>query len=93
MTAPSRKRQTAGCDDRPLHGFGDVGPAIAAADWKPRVCGNPEKRLAAAFVAMGRDYGGPVFADILMHVVFTELQAALTAPAAHSGIEQSAEAE
>jgi hypothetical protein len=43
---------------RPLHMFGDIGPAIAEADYKPRISGNPEVTLAAAFILMKRDYGG-----------------------------------
>jgi hypothetical protein len=38
--------------------FGDIGPAIAEADYKPRISGNPEVTLAAAFMLMKRDYGG-----------------------------------
>jgi hypothetical protein len=38
--------------------FGDIGPAIAEADYKPRISRNPEVTLAAAFILMKRDYGG-----------------------------------
>ncbi|WP_420971603.1 hypothetical protein [Bradyrhizobium sp. B120] len=100
MVATHTKREKAEPNDdrgpggqRSLHMFGDVGPPIEAPDWRPRICGNPEERLAAAFLAMGRDYGGPLSADIVVHAVFKELHAVLTAPAAHSGIEATAEVE
>ena len=68
-----KKREKAERDDdrrlRPLHVFGDVGPAIAEADYQPRVYGVPEHGLAAAFIRMGRDYGGPVSPDFVMHAV------------------------
>jgi hypothetical protein len=54
-----RKREKAERDDdrrlRPLHMFGDIGPAIAETDYKPRICGNPEETLAAAFIPMMLD--------------------------------------
>jgi hypothetical protein len=45
---------------RPLHMFGDIGPAIAEADYKPITVRNPEEDLAAIFALLGRDYGGPL---------------------------------
>lgn len=48
---------------KPLHMFGDIGPAIADADYQPRIYGNPEQSLATAFIKMKRDYGGPLPAD------------------------------
>lgn len=59
-------------DDRraiPLHKFGNVGRAIAEPDYKPRICGNPEETLAAAFIRMKRDYGGPLPADFVLRAV------------------------
>ena len=58
------KRENAERDDdrplRPLHMFGDIGPAIAEADYKPIVVQkDPEQSLAVAFLKLGRDYGGP----------------------------------
>jgi hypothetical protein len=44
----------------PLHMFGDIGPAIGEADYRPRIYGNPETILAAAFLKMKKDYGGPL---------------------------------
>jgi hypothetical protein len=45
---------------RPGHVFRDPGPPIAEADYRPRISGNPEQILAAAFIKLGRDYGGPL---------------------------------
>jgi hypothetical protein len=56
-----RRAERERADDRrlrPLHMFGDIGPAIAEADYKPRISRNPEVTLAAAFILMKRDYGG-----------------------------------
>lgn len=50
-------------DDRrfePKRMFHDVGPAIAEADYQPRVYGIAEQTLATAFIKMKRDYGGPL---------------------------------
>jgi hypothetical protein len=38
--------------------FHDIGPAIAEADYRPPIYGNPEDILAAAFAEMKQDYGG-----------------------------------
>jgi hypothetical protein len=51
------------------HMFGDVGPPIEQADYRPRIYGNPETILAAAFIKMKRDYGGPLPADFVLHAV------------------------
>ena len=59
----TRMKKLKRADDRhlrPLHMFRDVGPAIADADYKPRISGNPEETLAAAFIREGQDYGGPL---------------------------------
>jgi hypothetical protein len=43
------------------HTFRDVGEPIGDPDFKPRaVRPNPEQELAAAFVALGKDYGGVI---------------------------------
>jgi hypothetical protein len=42
----------------PAHKFKDPGPPIAAPDFEPRIFGNPERLLEAAFLRAGRDYGG-----------------------------------
>jgi hypothetical protein len=42
------------------HTFKDPGSPIAEAEYQPRVYGNPEQTLAAAFIAMKQDYGGPL---------------------------------
>ena len=54
---------------RPLHLFGDIGPAVAEADYHPRVYGVPEQSLAAAFIQMKRDYGGALSTDFVLHAV------------------------
>jgi hypothetical protein len=54
------KRKREGDHLKPLHMFRDIGPPVAEADFRPGICGNPEETLAAAFVKMGRDYGGPL---------------------------------
>jgi hypothetical protein len=61
-----REREPDDHRERPLHMFGDVGPAIAEADYRPGICGNPEETLAAAFIKMKRDYGGPLPADLAL---------------------------
>ena len=50
---------------QPRH-YGDVGPAIAEADYKPRISGNPEETLGLIFARLGRDYGGPLPADFVL---------------------------
>jgi hypothetical protein len=42
--------------------FHDLGPPIEEPEWKPRVIGSPEQIMAAAFLEMKRDYGGPLVA-------------------------------
>jgi hypothetical protein len=54
------------CRLKPGHEFRDPGPAIKEADYQPRICGNPEQTLAAAFIKMKRDYGGPLPADFVL---------------------------
>lgn len=61
------KRKRYPSDDRgsdrrlkPGHMFGDVGPAVEQADYKPITVRNPEEDLAAIFALLGRDYGGPL---------------------------------
>jgi hypothetical protein len=57
-----RKREKGERDDdhrlRPLHMFGDIGPAIAEADYKPITLRHPGEDLATIFARLGRDYGG-----------------------------------
>jgi hypothetical protein len=55
---------------RPLHMFRDIGPAIDDADYRPRIYGIPEQTLAAAFIEMKQDYGGPLPADFVLHAVY-----------------------
>lgn len=76
MTGPTiktpRKRYLSDDADgreRPKHMFRDVGPPIAEADYKPRIYGNPEAALEAAFIAMKRDYGGPLSEDFVLHAM------------------------
>jgi hypothetical protein len=38
----------------PGHTYHDIGPAVAEADYRPPIYGNPEEIIAAAFLAMGR---------------------------------------
>jgi len=68
MKAPRMKAKLDDDDRRlrPLHMFGDVGPAIAEADYQPRVYGIPEQTLAAAFNEMKQDYDGPLPADFVL---------------------------
>lgn len=72
-------------DDRrlvPLHRFHDIGPAIADADYRPRIFGNPEQAMAEAFIKIGFDYGGPLPADFVLHAVLQfDVRAAVRAPA------------
>jgi len=69
------KREKAEGDDdrrlRPLHMFGDVGPPIAEADYRPRIHGNPVETLRAALISMGRDYSGPLSSDFVLRAVLT----------------------
>jgi hypothetical protein len=57
------KRDSEDADDRrfePKRQYHDIGPAIAEAEFRPRIFGNPEQTLGATFIAMGKDYGGPL---------------------------------
>jgi len=58
----AERERTERANDRqqPSHMFHDVGPAIAEADCRPRIYGNPEETLEAALTLMKRDYGGPL---------------------------------
>lgn len=90
MTASTTKAKRERDDDRrlrPLHMYGDIGPAVEAPDYRPRISGNPEETLAAAFIREGRDYGGPLSAELVLEAVLTR------PPAAHPSIEATAEAE
>ncbi|NEU95664.1 hypothetical protein [Bradyrhizobium uaiense] len=42
------------------HAFGDPGPPLDAADYRPRVHGDPERVMAEFFQQIGKDYGGPL---------------------------------
>lgn len=71
MTASTTKAKRDDDDRRlrPLHMYRDIGPAVAEADYRPRIHGNPEETLAAAFIREGQDYGGPLPADFVLHTV------------------------
>jgi hypothetical protein len=56
-------------DDDVVAPMQDNGPAIADADYRPRIYGIPEQTWAAAFIKMKRDYGGPLPADFALHAV------------------------
>jgi hypothetical protein len=55
----------------PKRQYHDVGPALADADFRPRIFGNPEQILAEAFLKAGRDYAGLLPADFMLRAVLT----------------------
>ncbi|MET4801414.1 hypothetical protein [Bradyrhizobium sp. LB11.1] len=60
--APAKRKRirqrTYDAKGRQLHQFKDTGPPIDERDFKPRVYGDPDQALAAAFTKAGADYGG-----------------------------------
>lgn len=71
--------------------YADIGPPCGDADYKPRISGNPEESLAAAFRKLGKDYGGALPADFVLHAVLTHRRG-IGRPR-HPSIEATAEAE
>jgi hypothetical protein len=67
--ADSKSERDYDLKGRQLHTYRDPGPAVEAPDFKPRIFGNPEEALAAAFVKLGRDFGGPLPADSVLRAV------------------------
>ena len=57
--------------EQPSHHFRDIGEPIGDADYQPRISGNPEQTLAAAFTSMKRDYGGPLHAAPINSIAAT----------------------
>jgi hypothetical protein len=54
------------------HLFKDPGEPIDEADYQPKRLWSgvsPEQQLSAAFIKMGRDYGGPLPVDFVLHAV------------------------
>ena len=55
---------------RKKHTFRDPGPPIVVGDWKPAVIHtDPVQDLALIFALLGRDYGGSLPADFVLHAV------------------------
>jgi hypothetical protein len=59
--------------NKPGHIFRDPGAAIVEADYWPATVRkvDPKQNLALIFARLGRDYGGPLPADFVLHAMLT----------------------
>jgi hypothetical protein len=58
--------------NKPGHTYRNPGLPIVEEDWRPATVRNvddPEQIWREAFALLGRDYGGPLPADFVLHAV------------------------